>query len=642
VSPTPRFLKSLCEQYLGPGEGKVSDELIALKKYASTLAMKEPCDPTLLWNPDYTVLAIRGQNLSLARLQSGLNQLIEDTWALLLALTKGVKIGVTLPPSMSEDLRSTGIGVSFVQQARTDPPSLPLLSNASLPLLRPKANSGEDTAFEVDPSAAEEFFHKIKPIVEAIAFLTQTTGSGPLRLSEVVDDRYCNGSSPRNLFISHGLVFLLRRNLKSSGFRGHRSSVIHFPPQKVTELLIYYLVVVRPLEIFLTASLGWTKHHAAYSEFLYVVKGRKLAPQELSGIIARYTDKYLMCRLTGLQLRHVLISIQSVFLPPIVDPSVQRFRDSQAGHSTRTANHVYGQRIDHLPGEDAALFVLAHHWCKKLHNLFGLGPEGTTTRPIPHLHAPSEPTWWSPSNYIPPPLPSPGELYSQVNRLINSAVSFAVQEVMIQQEKVLKESIFQALAAFSATTTPRQLTGTQPGDTSIMPPVSDHVSFDRYFVYPPNTFFLKRPNGTTEITGLTRIPSVATSDDLLFQTLSLYTRHPHAVFNSENQRLLLEEVLKARHENILAILPTGAGKSIAIFGPLLARSSGLSVVVTPYSALRRQLAEQAKAFGISHLVWNQRNTNGSPDPLAVRLVIMITDDLFTEEAKRWVCFPSYW
>lgn len=87
---------------------------------------------------------------------------------------------------------------------------------------------------------------------------------------------------------------------------------------------------------------------------------------------------------------------------------------------------------------------------------------------------------------------------------------------------------------------------------------------------------------------------------------------------------------------MIAILPTGSGKSAAIFGPPLAESKGVTVVVTSYTALRRQLAQQATSFGIRHLVWSERNTSDSLDLASVRLVIMIIDDLSTSDALQLV------
>ena len=271
------------------------------------------------------MLAYRGRNMVLSRLQSGLNDLISDTWSRLLALSGGREILVEVPANMSEDLRSTTVGRSFIHDIPTTLPSLPLLREMlKLPgftLFRP-AEATSDRGFDVDSGSVHEFLHATKPIVESIAFLLQVTGSGPLRMSEVVGDRYANGSSQRNLFISHGRVFLLRTDVKSSGIRGMRSTIIHYPAPRVVKLLIYYLSVVRPLEVFFAAHLGWKDKHAAYSEFMHVIHGSVLAPRAFSDVIAKHTEQYFGCRLTGLDLRHVLISIQSVFLPPIVDTSI--------------------------------------------------------------------------------------------------------------------------------------------------------------------------------------------------------------------------------------------------------------------------------------------------------------------------------
>ena len=569
-----------------------------------------------------------------------MNKLIEETWSKLLALSGGTKVKVVVPPSMSEDVRSTNVGSSFLNRITTDPPTLPLLLELSKQsfhsLLRPSGHNDNGPTFEVDPSAAQEFFHTTKPIVEALAFLVHATGSGPLRLSEVVDDRYCNGSSPRNVFMSHGMLFLVRRNLKPSSARGCRSSVVHFPPEKVADLLIYYLAVVRPVEIFLVAGLRWPEQHAAYSQFLYVIKGQQLTPQELSGVIARSTDHYFECRLTGLDLRHVLISLQAVFLPPIIDPSVQKFRDSQAGHSSRAANHIYGQRIDHLPGEEASLFVLAYHWCKKLHKLLGISSESPPTRPIPYIHAPSEPTWWSPSDYTPPPLPSTQEMMAQVHIAINSSLSSATQELSRLCTKVLRESVFQAIAASSVMTAlDRQaLVQSLPSTPDGLPtltPMSDRVRSQ--LATPSSRLTLSsQSNFVSDLEQPTTF-STTSDEDTLLQILSLYTRRPESTFTSDNQRLLLRASLVGDHNSVIAVLPTGSGKSIAIFGPLLVESSGISLVITCYTALRRQLAEQARSFGIKYLVWSERNLPGSPDRTSVQLVIMITDDVSTEDGR---------
>ena len=131
-----------------------------------------------------------------------------------------------------------------------------------------------------------------------------------------------------------------------------------------------------------------------------------------------------------------------------------------------------------------------------------------------------------------------------------------------------------------------------------------------------------------------RLQSTPSEDDELLSALSLYTRHPNPSFTSDNQKRLLAAVLKPKHDNVIAVLPTGSGKSIAIFAPPLVEKEGISVVITPHSALRRQLAAQATQLGIPHLVWNVRNQPDSPDPQRVRLVIMLSDEFATSESKQ--------
>jgi hypothetical protein len=443
------ILEDLCSSYLGIGAGKVSDELISLKSYASNLARREPGRLQVLYDRDYTTLAYRGRNLPISNLQNGLNDLISETWGRMLVLSGGTKIPIEIPFCMSEDVETTDMGRSFIHELRTTPPTLPLLYEMSklqnFPLFR-RAEAGAVQNFELDPSSAQEFFHTLKPIVESIAFLLQVTGSGPLRMSEVVGDRYSNGTKKRNLFVSHGRVFLLRTDLKTSPRAGMRSQVVHHPPPKVTELLVYYLSVVRPLEIFLSGSLGWTDQYAAYSQFIYVIKGSVVTPRGFSDIISTYTDRYFGCRLSGLDLRHVLISIQDTFIRPIVDPSVQKIGDTQAGHSTMTAITVYGQRIGHLNGILAQSFNLAEDWCRRLHKILGVGPDPPSP-PIPIVHAPSEPTWWSPSEFI----PSNSNLDNIVSNLhsnFTTTVVGSLAGISRTCEKTFRESAFEAVATW--------------------------------------------------------------------------------------------------------------------------------------------------------------------------------------------------
>src|SRR5882757_8966752 len=125
-------------------------------------------------------------------------------------------------------------------------------------------------------------------------------------------------------------------------------------------------------------------------------------------------------------------------------------------------------------------------------------------------------------------------------------------------------------------------------------------------IFPSSHVSLSQPSPQVDRSGLVPTSTAASDEDRLLQILQLYTRRPGSTFTSNNQRLLLHSILTGKRQSIIAVLPTGSGKSIAIFGPILAETEGVSVVITCYAALRRQLAEQARSFGIKHLVWSDR------------------------------------
>ena len=180
---------------------------------------------------------------------------------------------------------------------------------------------------------------------------------------------------------------------------------------------------------------------------------------------------------------------------------------------------------------------------------------------------------------------------------------------------MIRDTVFEAVAALSAIGVPNlpgaslaSLPGLYRAPTAITPP---DVSLDLAALSDLLTCSPSQALGLNS-SHLHRLLLWVTKRGELLRVLSLYTGRPGSTFTSDKQRLLLQGILENRAENILAVLPTGSGKSLAIFGPLLAGENGISVVVTCYTALRRQLAEQAHAFGIKFLLWNERTLDGRP------------------------------
>jgi hypothetical protein len=92
---------------------------------------------------------------------------------------------------------------------------------------------------------------------------------------------------------------------------------------------------------------------------------------------------------------------------------------------------------------------LAYHWCKRLHSVLGVGPDPPTP-PIPYLHAPSDPTWWSPSQYIPSPV-SIDNIISNLHCHVSTTLAGATDRLAESCQKSLREATFEAVAAVWST-----------------------------------------------------------------------------------------------------------------------------------------------------------------------------------------------
>src|SRR4029077_4790688 len=74
----------------------------------------------------------------------------------------------------------------------------------------------------------------------------------------------------------------------------------------------------------------------------------------------------------------------------------------------------------------------------------------------------------------------------------------------------------------------------------------------------------------------------------------------HSVFGFSDFRRGREEIVRAvlAGENVLAVMPTGSGKSLCYQLPAIARA-GLTLVVSPLSALMRHQGRALRAPGVA-------------------------------------------
>lgn len=139
------------------------------------------------------------------------------------------------------------------------------------------------------------------------------------------------------------------------------------------------------------------------------------------------------------------------------------------------------------------------------------------------------------------------------------------------------------------------------------------------------------PSGHPNSTAYTNIP-VATSssqehDDgsslhasvAALQALKGLYSDQTAEFKSAEQARAVQLALQGS-EDILVILPTGAGKTVAFMAPAWAEKGQTTVVIVPFVALINEMEERCQELELSCYIWGDSGTA----PMAMAQVVLVS------------------
>jgi superfamily II DNA helicase RecQ len=95
---------------------------------------------------------------------------------------------------------------------------------------------------------------------------------------------------------------------------------------------------------------------------------------------------------------------------------------------------------------------------------------------------------------------------------------------------------------------------------------------------------------------------------ILLNGLKELYNNSNAKFKSIEQAKAVEVVFQ-RKQHLLAVLPTGGGKSLLWQLPISLERNMTSVVILPYVVLVEQVEEQCIQLGLSYEVWENKGLN---------------------------------
>jgi len=96
--------------------------------------------------------------------------------------------------------------------------------------------------------------------------------------------------------------------------------------------------------------------------------------------------------------------------------------------------------------------------------------------------------------------------------------------------------------------------------------------------------------------------------------------------NNQQRDIILESLTLPNEHGLLAVLPTGSGKSLLFLIPAIMSDSKVVVVFFPLKALVQTMAQQIRDYGIHCTVWNEENTR---NPVTKTLLLVSMDYMAT-------------
>lgn len=107
---------------------------------------------------------------------------------------------------------------------------------------------------------------------------------------------------------------------------------------------------------------------------------------------------------------------------------------------------------------------------------------------------------------------------------------------------------------------------------------------------------------------------------------------PEAGWRSQTQRDVMGRMMAlGRGNSLIAVLPTGGGKSIFFMLPAALERHGVHVVVVPFVALMDDLVRRACDFGIDCVGWKSSRQTGRDEPLPDASLVVVSADSVTSD-----------
>jgi hypothetical protein len=372
-----------CPQLLSEQSYSTFWNIADLQHLASAIAYSDPLPPNIIWKEDMTELTYKSTRVNLTQLRKGLHTINDKILHLLTKLSGGQLLPCIIPTNLDDDLTKDEAGHSFLNH--------PSLSHQQCSIVEQLIKDPTLNFISNDHINHLHFSHGTMTMIlticaqinQMLMVLLHITSSQPPRGTEEIDIRLWNGHRHRNIFLVFGQIWKIIEATKTENTIGHSAFIPAVLPSEIAQHLFYYLVHVRPLEIFLSAKVYGSSTKVLYQEFLYVQLGKQVTSDQFSHSMSQLMAAHCGAAIGIRAWRHLAIALKREFIPPsMIDPfqTHQDVSDLAASHSTWTARKTYAIDRNSLPLLSTDAMLEHEAFCKHWHSVLHFG---TSSPPAP-------------------------------------------------------------------------------------------------------------------------------------------------------------------------------------------------------------------------------------------------------------------
>ncbi|KAJ6530762.1 hypothetical protein B0H19DRAFT_1384645 [Mycena capillaripes] len=354
-------------------------------KLFATLVYGTVRPPNMRVSPDYLDFTCDLTTLHLPALRAKIPAAVGELKMLLEELHMGIKIPVTYPAVFKDDWTTEEAGDSFLRYNEffdEDGPWIRGLFQSHAVGLASRSFNGSlrydhNGKLMLDSHVVNDILNKDRAFIELAVVLCYVTSSGA-RGEEFAEARLENGDRPRSFLVdSDGECTLATRRLKTETITKKTTFIPSVIPREISELLLRYLIVIRPGINELVRMHCGEVPAVRQAEFLWVSRGKVYDGDKVGDLLEGFTGDRLGVAIGRQPWRQIMTEVMRVYFDRSVfneNTEGLNIHDARMGRSSQASHAHYGINESRHMSSDQLLEFRAGSL--EVHQIMGLGDAG--------------------------------------------------------------------------------------------------------------------------------------------------------------------------------------------------------------------------------------------------------------------------